>query len=389
MPFKREIINEINVLKNEFRIITLIGPRQAGKTTLCKLAFPDYRYVSLEDPDTRAFAQEDPRSFLDQYDRFVIFDEIQRVPSLLSYLQTIVDRDQIYAQFILTGSHQLQLSEAVTQSLAGRTALLTLLPLTFSELQSDPQYPEQPLDVNDDMLCGFMPGKHAQQMENTRFYRNYFQTYVERDVRALLEIKQLVKFENFVKLLAGRVGQLINQAALATEVGVSASTIAEWLSVLEASFIIFRLPPYFENFGKRVIKSSKLYFVDTGLAAWLLGIEEKKQLIRDPLRGNLFENMVVVEILKRRLNKGLDPRLYFYRDSHGREVDLVIQQGRQLLPIEIKSSQTPQKTFSQGIRYFQQVVGDRSERGWVVFAGNSERVLEHYGYCHYRNATHF
>ncbi|MEE8056981.1 MAG: ATP-binding protein [Pseudomonadales bacterium] len=374
--YKRAIIQEVKALAKDFRVITVLGPRQAGKTTLCKRAFPKYRYVSLEDPDTRLFASEDPRGFLAEYRKYVIFDEVQRVPELLSYLQTIVDEDKVKAQFILTGSHQLELGAAIAQSLAGRTARLTLLPLTLDELKQEPTFDHE--NLNAVLLNGFMPGKYADNINTARFYRSYFQTYVERDVRLLINLKDSTKFEKFVRLCAGRIGQLFNQASLANEVGVSAHTISEWLSVLEASFIIYRLQPYYENIGKRLIKSPKLYFVDTGLVAWLLGIETTTQMQRDPLRGNLFENFIVIEVLKAKLNQGKDPRLFFYRDSHGNEVDLVIQNGSQLMPIEIKSSQTWHSSFIQGIRYLEKLLPEKTEHSTVVYGGDKNRTTESY-----------
>ena len=370
--YKRKITQEIKILAKNFRVITVVGPRQAGKTTLCRNAFPDYRYVSLEDPDTRLYAMEDPRAFLNEYRRYIIFDEIQRVPQLLSYIQAIVDEDQLNAQFILTGSHQLELSGAISQSLAGRTALLTLLPLSFEEIAQQNQGFEHWL------LQGFMPGKHDRGIDASRFYRAYFQTYIERDVRLLVKLKDFVKFENFVRLCAGRIGQLLNQASLANDLGVAPSTISEWLSVLEASFIVFRLHPYHENFGKRLIKSSKLYFVDTGLAVWLLGIETEAQIRRDPQKGNLFENLVVVEALKAHLNRGKDPRLYFFRDSRGNEVDLIVQQGRQLAPFEIKSSMTWHSSFTKGLSYFHKLTGEKSVKGTVVYTGKEARKATDY-----------
>jgi len=382
--FNRSIINEINQLKQEFRVLTIIGPRQAGKTTLCKLAFPDYKYLSLEDPETRLWAEEDPKSLLQSYNEFVIFDEIQRTPNLLSYIQGIVDTDNKLAQFILTGSHQLELSAAVSQSLAGRTALLTLLPLSLCEIASeDDDYAH--LSPNQHLINGFMPGKLPNKMSNQRFYRAYFQTYVERDVRALIQLKDFTKFENFVRLCAGRVGQLLNAASIATDVGVSAKTISEWLSVLEASFIIYRLNPYYENYGKRIIKSSKIYFIDVGLAAWLLGIETEAQMQRDPLRGQLFENMVIIEALKTQLNAGKDPRLYFFRDSHGHEVDLLIQKGRKLQPVEIKTSATWQKSFTKGIRYFQTLAQAQAIAGRVIYSGDQIRQSKDYASLKYTN----
>lgn len=379
--FNREIINEFKQLAKEFRVITVLGPRQAGKTTLCRLSFPDYAYVSLEDPDTRLFAEDDPKAFLAQYRQHVIFDEIQRVPGLLSYIQGIVDADQIKAQFILTGSHQLELGQAISQSLAGRTALLTLLPLTLNELFLGTSTP----DTDTILLNGFMPGKHHDQIEPARFYRSYFQTYIERDVRQLIQLKDSTRFEKFVRLCAGRTGQLLNQATLANEVGVTANTISDWLSVLEASFIIVRLQPWFENIGKRLVKAPKLYFVDTGLAAWLLGIETQTQMQRDPLRGHLFENMVVLEALKHRLNQGKEPRLFFYRDSQGHEVDLVLQRGHQLQPIEIKSAQTWNPEFLKGLNQFKKILGDRVIDPAIVYGGDAERDADQY---HLRSFLH-
>ena len=383
--YTRTILKEIRALAKEFRIITVLGPRQAGKTTLCRMAFPQYQYLSLEDPDTRVYASEDPRGFLNQYRINTILDEVQRVPQLLSYIQTIVDEDNLKAQFVLTGSHQLELGAAIAQSLAGRTALLTLLPLSMNELNQGATADIE--ELNALLLDGFMPGKHADKIGTARFYRAYFQTYIERDVRLLINLKDTAKFEKFVRLCAGRVGQLLNQASLANDVGVSANTIADWISVLEASFIIYRLQPYYENLGKRLIKSSKLYFVDTGLAAWLMGIETSTQMQRDPLRGNLFENLIVIETLKSKLNQGKDPRLFFYRDSHGNEVDLVIQNGNNLTPIEIKSSQTWHSSFLKGITYFNNLLGDRAEKGMVIYGGDTIRETDNYCLHPYKNFT--
>jgi uncharacterized protein len=366
--FARHILHELNALKRQFRVLTLIGPRQSGKTTLARLAFPDYEYLSLEDPDTRLYASTDPRGFLSDHPVQVILDEVQRVPDLLSYIQTRVDQQNIKAQYILTGSHQLQLSAAITQSLAGRTALLTLLPLSLAELHENQALPN--LDAI--LLNGFMPGKHADQIDAVRFYRAYFQTYVERDVRQLIHLKDASKFEKLMRLCAGRIGQLINQVSLANEVGVSSTTINEWLSVLEASFIVFRLQPWHANIGKRLVKTPKLYFIDTGLAAWLLGIETTTQMHRDPLRGNLFENMVILDVLKAHYNQGRDPQMFFYRDSHGNEVDLVEQQSDGLIATEIKSAQTWQQSFSKGLDRFAAAVSSVRESR-VIYCGDEMR----------------
>jgi hypothetical protein len=343
------------------------------------MVFPDYTYVSLEDPDTRRFAIEDPRAFLRRYSHYVIFDEIQRVPELLSYLQGIVDRDQVKAQFILTGSHQLELSQALSQSLAGRTARLHLLPLSLSELHGSQG------TAADFIIQGFMPARHDQNLDPSRYYRNYYQTYVERDVRQLVQVRDQLLFEKFVRLCAGRIGQLLNVASLANDAGISSQTAHNWLSILEASFITYRLPPYFENSGKRLVKSSKLYFIETGLAAWLLGLETAAQVERDPLRGALFENMVIMDFLKERLNRGKDPSMFFYRDSHGHEVDLVLRQGRSLWPMEIKSGETYHSDFRKNLEYFKSVYPQLSSPGVILYAGEEARDSEHYRLLNFRN----
>ena len=250
--------------------MTVIGPRQTGKTTLCREVFSDHGYVSLEDPDVRDFALSDPRGFLSTYKTNVIIDEIQRVPSLLSYIQRVVDETAVPGQFILTGSHQLKLAGAISQSLAGRLALLTLLPLTFNELSYDIES-----IVNTCMIRGFMPEVHQKELDPSRYYRSYFRTYVERDVGQMVQLRDFAQFEKCVRLCAGRVGQVLNISSLASDIGVSTTTVTHWISILEASFICFRLQPYFENFGKRLIKSPKLYFIDTGFVCWLLGIENE------------------------------------------------------------------------------------------------------------------
>ena len=307
------------------------------------------------------------------YPEPLIIDEVQRVPELLSWIQVQVDETQKTGSYILTGSHQFQLHEAISQSLAGRTALLRLLPFSISELN---QY-QGVSDKGTLLHCGFMPRIYDVGLEPSELYRNYYQTYVERDVRQLIQIKNLTLFERFMKLLAGRVGQVLNLHGLSGEVGVSSTTLREWLSVLEASYIIFRLPPYYENFGKRLVKSPKLYFVETGLAAWLLGIENASQAIRDPLHGNLFENMVVADALKHRWNSGADPNLYFWRDSNGNEVDLIWDYNRELVPIEIKSAMTWNSDFATRIHWMQKSI-NKTTSGYVVYAGDFFPENEHY-----------
>lgn len=363
----RQLETELLIQLNEYPIVTVLGPRQAGKTTLVRDTLHDYDYVSLETPDIRQFALEDPRAFLSQYSSKVIFDEIQRAPELLSYLQGIVDNQKGNGQFVLTGSHQLQLRAAITQSLAGRTGVLHLLPLSIAELNA--------VDICFDsfheyIFHGFLPRIYDQNQRPHIAYANYYQTYIERDVRQLIYLKDAALFEKFVKLLAGRVGQLINYQSLSSDVGVDPKTVKQWLSILEASFVIFKLPPYFENFGKRVIKSPKYYFTDTGLLAYLLGIEKTSQLVRDPLIGNIFENLIVLEAFKARYNQGLKPNLYFFRDSQGKEIDLLYNSGRELSGIEIKSSSTWNNSFKQALARFSDsyhlLVGS-----YVVYSGEN------------------
>ncbi len=343
---ERTITAEFLLQLKEYPIVTLVGPRQSGKTTLVRGVLDDYQYVSLEDPENRMLATEDPKAFLRRYPGRTIFDEIQRTPDLLSYLQGIVDEEHENGRFVLTGSHQLELRAAVAQSLAGRTGLLHLLPLSIKELAASGTR----FDSFDSYIFhGFLPRVYDQQQRPRTAYANYFQTYVERDVRQLIQLKDAALFEKFLKLLAGRVGQVINYQSLSNEVGVSANTIKEWLSILEASFIVYKLPPYFENFGKRVVKTPKYYFMDVGLLAYLLDIEKSQQVIRDPLVGSLFENLVVIEALKYRYNRGESANLYFFRDSHGNEVDLLYRLGRDLVGIEIKSAATWNRGFTRGL----------------------------------------
>ena len=343
MIINRDISQEFHLLLQEYPIVTVLGPRQAGKTTLVRHELPDYAYVSLEDPDERILATEDPRAFLRRFPAKTIFDEIQRVPALLSYLQGIVDEEQLNGRFVLTGSHQLALRAAITQSLAGRTAVLQLLPLSIHELK---RAGKQYLRFEEYIVNGFLPRIHSQNQRPSRAYANYYQTYVERDVRQLIELKDLSLFEKFIRLLAGRVGQLMDYQDLSNSVGVTSKTIKHWLSVLEASYVVVKLPPYFENFGKRVVKSPKYYFTDVGLLAYLLEIETPNQVARDPLMGSLFENLIVIEILKGRYNRGLAENLYFFRDSNGNEVDLICKTAQGLVGVEIKSAATWHNQFA-------------------------------------------
>ncbi|OQC06822.1 MAG: hypothetical protein BWX80_01372 [Candidatus Hydrogenedentes bacterium ADurb.Bin101] len=361
----RDIAGELLQAAAEYPVATVLGPRQSGKTTLTRMTFPDKPYFSLEDPDIRMAAEADPRSFLAQMKEGGILDEIQRLPPLLSYVQGMVDASGKRGQFILTGSHQPQLHEAISQSLAGRTAVLALWPFSLHEVRLYDPVPE----VFDLIHRGFYPRLHGENLEPRRFFNAYLQTYVERDVRALIQLRELSLFQKFLTLLAGRVGQVVNLASLGNDVGASAPTIRNWISVLKASYIVFELPPFFENIQKRVIKSSKIYFTDVGLAAFLLGIHTAEQASRDPLRGNLYENLVIADIVKSALNRGIRPEIYFFRDSHGNEIDLLIREKGALIPVEIKSAATFSTEFIKRIEWFHSLHIRRVMPGAVLYNG--------------------
>ena len=365
--YERHLKKAIEEARSFFPILTILGPRQSGKTTLAQALFPQKPYVNFEKLDLRMRALEDPEGFLNQYPDGAVFDEIQEIPELLSYLMLFVDAAKRNDLFVLTGSHQTKIKEGVSQSLAGRTAIFRLLPLSLLELQTEK-------NIEEAILYGGYPRAQRMPLPLTNLFSSYYQTYVERDISSLSRIHNLNQFALFVRLLAGRVGQLLNLEALGGEVGISASTVREWLSLLEASYIIFRLQPYHENFGKRLIKSAKIYFADTGLVCYLLGIETTEQLQRDPLRGALFENLIVLELMKARYNQGLDPNLFFYRDSQGKEVDVIYQKGKELIPIEIKSSQTYNSSFLDSVRSFHDLVKGRAPKSFLIYGGEKGQV---------------
>ena len=379
---QRKIQAELAQLAEEYKVVTITGPRQSGKTTLAKMQFPDYDYINLEDPETRNLAEKDAREFLHRHPAPIIIDEIQRLPMLLSYIQVECDKSNKKGQYILTGSHQPALKAGISQSLAGRTAVLQLLPLSIEELSAA----GITLDRDEYIFKGFMPQLYEENIDITRFYRNYYMTYVERDARQLVNIRNFTAFETFIKLLAGRVGQLVNLQSLSNDVGVSSTTISEWLSILEASYIIFRLPPYFENFGKRQTKSAKIYFTEVGLAAYLLELENPGMVTRDPLMGNLFENMVVVEALKKRYNMGKDAGLYFFRDSHGMEIDLLQASARKLYPFEIKAARTYCSEFAKNIEKFRQL-NDKTAEGCVIYSGEQEQRIKEIGLVNFKKVA--
>ncbi|MEQ9402645.1 MAG: ATP-binding protein [Cyclobacteriaceae bacterium] len=378
---ERQITKELVNISKQYPVITIIGPRQAGKTTLARHTFQNYAYANLEQPDIRNLAENDPHAFFSTFKPPLIIDEIQRVPQLLSYIQVIVDEQNKPGAFILTGSNQLQLSESITQSLAGRTAILKLLPFTIQELSTS----GISLTRDEYLSKGFLPRIYDQNQEPYKAYGNYLETYVEKDLRSQINIRNLSHFEVFLKLLAGRVGQIMNLNSLSNDIGVSSNTLAQWLSILEASFIVFRLNPYYENFGKRLIKSPKIYFTEVGLASYLLGIEDPKKAGRDPLLGGLFENMVIINILKHRFNLGLPPNLYYYRDNHANETDLILEKGRELIPVEIKAAMTFNPNMAKGISHFQKIT-KKALKGLIIYSGELEQDSENYQVVNFKNA---
>ncbi|MBO7653578.1 MAG: ATP-binding protein [Kiritimatiellae bacterium] len=349
MYIERGMAETLPVVMGEYPIVTLSGPRQSGKTTLTKKSLPKYRYVNMEDADSAEFARSDPKGFLRQYPAPLVIDEAQRVPELMSSLQVAVDeRRDMMGQYVLTGSHQPLLREKVSQSLAGRTAVLDLFPLSLAELGPI----AIGMDADEIMFRGFMPEIYRRSVSPARYYRNYLNTYVERDVRMMVNIRNLSMFEKFLRLLAGRIGQLVNLSQLSVEVGVSSTTLNEWLSILEASYIVYRLSPYYGNFSKRLVKTAKIYFTDVGLATHLLGISSVTQLGRDPLRGNLFENLVIMDAVKHFKNSDGDAQFYFIRTQTGFEIDLLIEAGGRLRPVEIKSATTCRDALAANVRRF-------------------------------------
>ena len=365
---ERNIAPVLLQLATQYPVITLTGPRQSGKTTLTRHLFPDKPYVTLEDPDTRRFATEDPRGFLMQFAQGAILDEIQRAPELTSYLQGMVDADPKPGRFVLTGSHQFELMSQVSQSLAGRTAVLRLLPFTLAEVHRL-RGGMASQDLAQTLLTGFYPRIHDQSLDPSQALADYFATYVQRDLRQLAAVQDLQRFERFVRLCAGRTGQLLNLSSLGNDAGVTHSTARAWIDLLQSSYIVHLLPPWFANTGKRLVKASKLYFHDVGLACWLLGLRSAEQVARDPLWGSLFENFVIMEAMKDRLNSGATAEMYFYRDSEGNEVDLLIPVGTKMHAIEIKAGATINPDYFKGLKTFAAHQPAVFASGCVVFGG--------------------
>ena len=365
----RELINELLRINESFPVLILTGPRQSGKTTLCKMAFPNYRYVNLENPDTREEIAADPITFLKENRNGMILDEAQRYPELFSYIQILVDEDKTM-RFILSGSNNFTLMEKITQSLAGRAALLTLLPLSIKEINPD-------VSTDELMFKGFYPAVWGDGRSPYDVYSNYYRTYIERDLRQLINIKDLDLFRQFVRLMASRVANEFNASHISNELGIDVKTVQHWLSILTTSYISFMLPPYYRNIGKRIVKAHKLYFFETGLVCYLLGLTNPEQVATHPLRGALFENMVVSEFYKRCFNKGNTPHLFYYRDNTQKEVDLIDEQtyGR-LYAYEIKSAKRFNTQFCSGLDYFRKLYGDSVVGGEVVYDGEESLSIK-------------
>ncbi len=381
---KRTLSTKLKQAVRQFPVVTVTGPRQSGKTTLVRATFKDYTYLSLELPDLRQFALEDPRGFLEQIDKPVILDEVQRTPELFSYIQVFVDehRDQA-GQFILTGSQNFLLLHNISQSLAGRCAVLHLLPFSLAELENrNPISIEtlgkgipknvRPLKTGllETLFTGFYPRIHDKNLSPRDWLAGYYQTYLERDVRDVLNVDDLEAFSRFVRLCAGRCGQLLNLSELASDCGISHTTARRWISVLEASFIIMLLRPHHRNFGKRLIKTPKLYFIDTGLLCYLLQIRSPEELFHRAERGAVFESFIVSELYKNFLHRGEQPSLYFWRDSTGHEIDIIIDLGMRLIPVEAKSAQTVVSDFFNNLNYWRKISGDETAPSVLFYGGD-------------------
>ena len=359
---ERTLATKMISLAQKFQVITLTGPRQSGKTTLVRAAFSALPYVSLEEPDIRQVALTDPRGFLSNYPTGAILDEIQNAPELFSYIQRLVD-DNRQVQFILTGSSNFLLMEKISQTLAGRTAVLHLLPFSFNELE--------PLAEQYESLIfkGQYPRIYDRDISPTDFYPSYIQTYVERDVRLMKNIGDINTFIQFTRLCAGRIGQLLNHASLANDAGISPNTAKSWLSILESSFILYRLQPYYRNFNKRLVKSPKLYFYDTGVACSLLGIREEDQVRLHYMKGSLFENLIINEFIKRNFNRGENRQPYFWQDNHGNEIDCLLVNGERVTPIEVKSGKTMSTSYFDNLKYWRPLAVLPEDEGYVVYGG--------------------
>jgi len=361
----RLLTEKVEAALGKYPVVAITGPRQSGKTTFAQLIRPDYQYVNLEDISMRDFAQSDPKAFLERYQDGAIIDEIQYVPDLFSYLQVYTDQRQRRGEYMITGSQNFLMMERISQSLAGRVALFNLLPFSLQELTNS-SFPLKSWEEY--LLAGSYPRKWAQQIEASEYYGNYLRTYIERDVRLIKNIINLGLFQRFLQLLAGRVGQLFNQSGLGTELGVDNKTVDSWMTLLEVSFIAFRLQPYYKNFSKRVVKTPKVYFYDTGILCALLGIRSESELAIHFAKGQLFENLVILEMLKNKFNQSVAGDFYFWRESNGQEIDLIIDQGVQVKAFEIKSGKTIQPTFFKALNRFSELYD--ATQPYLIYGGN-------------------
>ncbi|MBI5023462.1 MAG: ATP-binding protein [Candidatus Omnitrophica bacterium] len=376
---QRTVEHHLLRLARQYPVVTITGPRQSGKTTLCRAAFPRKRYISLENLDSRRMAVKDPRRFLSDLPDGAVLDEIQRAPDLLSYIQGIVDERKKEGMFILTGSQQLELMDSVAQSLAGRTALVKLLPLSYAEAYG---HGKRKPDLNAVLFAGFYPRIFDKKLNPTEALAFYTTTYIERDVRSLIQVQDLSRFEMFLKICASQTGQILNLSHLSNECGIAVNTVKSWLSVLEASFIIFLLKPHHKNFKKRLIKSPKLYFIDVGLAAFLLDIQDETHLQNHPLRGALFETFVITEILKKRFNHVQINNMYYFRDNVGNEVDVLMDMGSEIMPVEIKSGQTVADEFFRGLDYYRGL-NPAVKQSWLIYGGDKFYREDKHNVCPY------
>ncbi|MDX2248741.1 MAG: ATP-binding protein [Bacteroidia bacterium] len=363
----RSVSEKILYLAQKFPVVSLTGPRQSGKTTLVRELFPDYAYLTLENPSHRQAAKEAPLAFLRQNSKGIIIDEAQYVPEIFSYVQLEADEHNKSGEFILCGSQHFLMMEKITQSLAGRVAIFNLLPLSFAELQNT-EYKLN--DYISYIFKGFFPRIYDKQIYPTDYYPNYIQTYVERDARQVVNITDLGAFQTFIQLCAGRIGQLFNQSETGSLAGIDQKTARRWLTILETGFQVFTLRPYFKNFDKRIIKTPKIYFWDTGLACSLLGIQTEEELLNHYARGALFENFIIVEMIKKFYNKGIRPNVYFWRDHSGHEIDLLFDIGGKLYPMEIKSGQVLQKGFFSGLNHFVEISGAEPRNACLIYGGD-------------------
>ena len=366
----RLLTKELKKSAREYSVVAVLGPRQSGKTTLTKQTFPGKKYISMEDLNNREFALQDPKGFLETYSKGTIIDEAQRTPNLLSYIQTKVDREQKKGQFILTGSSQFLLEEKITQSLAGRVSLLRLLPLSLKELRPYNKIKNS----NKVIFKGFYPQLHTENIRTSRWFSNYTETYVNKDVRLIKNVSNLSQFNTFLKMCAARTGQLINLQSLANDCGIAQNTVKSWLSLLESSFIIKKLPPYYKNFNKRLTKSSKIFFYDTGLLCYLLSIKSPEEINTHSLKGALFENLIFMEIEKHFFNSGEMPPVYFWRNQQGHEIDFLIDE-KILKAIEVKSGQTLNHDFFNNIAYFKTITRSKI-KSYLIYGGMENQVRQ-------------